>query len=167
MNRDLLKDIKIPKEWNSLPTALAKKLGLNDDENMACLGIYQDSKYGSVVFTYSYGTDYDEFLDTYLGLLYDNDSNQFVQSHKQISPELKMKSIYLQNHVLGQHRYMINIFKIEAEAISYCVQFFVVYKENLLNITTYVNKLDKEHPYYSLLSQNPAMNTVFEFLKSL
>lgn len=167
MDRDLLKNVEIPEYWNSLPTSYAKRLGLNDDEDMACLGIYQDKKYGSVVFAYSYGEDYDEFLDAYLGLLYDNDSDQFVQSSERLSPELKMKSIYLQNHVLGQRRYMINIFKIAAEITSYCVQFFVVYKDNLLNITTYVGNLDAEHPYYSLLSQNPAMNTVFEFLKKL
>lgn len=167
MDRNLLNNIEIPENWNSLPTSLAKQLGLTDDENMACLGIYQDKKYSSIVFAYSYGEDYDEFLDTYLGLLYDNDSDQFVQGHHGISPELKMKSIYLENHVLGQRKYLINIFKIAAEITTYCIQFFVVYKGNLLNITTYVGNLDTEHPYYSLLSQNPAMNTVFEFLKKL
>ncbi len=160
MDKKLLDNVRMPKEWVLIPRNMYTQLGIyEDDESVVCLGVYGNQLYPTTsTVIYSYGTDYSEFLDNYLGLIYDNNSDKFIpkefKDDKEINPDLT--NIYSGDQTYGKHKFIVNVFRVGKQInATYSAQFFVIYKGNLLNFTTPAYKIDEDNVYSSLITKNP------------
>lgn len=173
MNKVLLKNFKSINDWQNIPKEDFYKLGILDDESMSCLGAYI-YKYSpnNLVYLHNYGADFNEFLDEYLGMLYDNDSDGFLPSpvKQKLNINSKLNSIYLNNHNILNKRCLINIFKIVSpDNLGFCAQIFFHNQNELIAFNALIPYLDSTNPFKSLELTSPHVfqlfNEITGFLK--
>lgn len=174
MDKQILKGYPLPKEWMNVPTEGLVQYGIQDvEDTLAVLGAYinrQNPNLSCIV--YSYGEDYGDFLDQYLGMIYDNNTGSFLPAVDRPRALLgkDIVNVSSTNQKYGKHNFMVHIFKtIEGKkTVGYSVQFFVVFKGNLINFTLSVSELDESNPYTSLINKNAVVRKfIIEYLSKL
>lgn len=168
MNRELLINLKLSSDWQAISKEDLFKIGIIDDDSLSCLGAYV-YKYtpNNLVYLHNYGENYGEFLDEYLGMLYDNNSEDFIPSSvkQKLNINSQINSVYLKNHNLFNKNCLVNIFKlVSPESFSFCVQIFFHNKLELLAFNAIIPYIDPANLFKSIELSSPH---ILQFFKDI